>query len=60
MNDRDRIQALWLNLEMIMNALDQSGENVRFSERDADYAAHGVSGRVGWDQDTDRWEASVW
>lgn len=59
MEDRDKIQALWLNLELIFNALEEAGENVRFDDGgDSEdiYRAHGVSGQVRWNRNATRWE----
>lgn len=58
MIDRDKIQALYLNLEMTLNALEGLGENVRLNSSD-DYHIGGVSGRVGWDYRAKQWEAST-
>jgi hypothetical protein len=56
-NDRDKIQALWVTMEMTMNALEQLNEGIRLTNRDDFYAVVGDTGRVIWDHDTRQW---VW
>lgn len=55
MNDRDKARALYLNLTMIMNALEEL-ESLRCSGDENTYGVSGDSGAVLWDRDTKTWE----
>lgn len=60
MDNRDKIQALWLNLAIILNQLEELGENIRATDDAADDAdiiprVYGFSGGVRWDVDTQNW-----
>lgn len=52
MNDRDKINALWLTMELALNALEELGEEVR---TDSAARVYGVSGGVRWDSSAERW-----
>lgn len=52
MNNRDKINALYLNLELILNALEELDEDVCTQ---ANAVVCGTSGAVRWDRDARRW-----
>lgn len=53
MNNRDKIQALWLNLELIMNALEELGEGVQTASSRP--RVSGTTAAVVWDTSQQRW-----
>lgn len=54
MERRDKINALWMNLETTLNALEEMGEDVHTT---VNARVVGTSARVVWDMDRERWEA---
>lgn len=56
MEDRDKIQALWLNLAIIMNALEELGEDIHAVDGTHVY---GNNAQVGWDSGAGRWEVTT-
>ena len=53
MNARDKIHALWLNAEMIFNALEELDEDISFSNDHV--RVYGASAGLTWDRDARRW-----
>ncbi len=56
MNGRDKINALWLTMELTMNALEQLGEDPR---TEADAVVRGTSAELRWDVDRQRWTVNA-
>lgn len=54
MEHRDKINALWVNLEATLNALEDMGEEIHTT---ASARVVGTSARVSWNVDRERWEA---
>lgn len=52
MNHHDKVRALWLNLELILNALEDAGEEVRTT---ASCRITGVGACVRWDAENEHW-----
>lgn len=53
MNRQDKIEALWLDLELIFNALEELGEDPYMLDGDA--VVYGESASLRWDVDAKRW-----
>lgn len=53
MDDRDKIQALLLNATIILNQLEELGEDPHMI--DGDSVIYCTSGRVVWDHGTKSW-----
>lgn len=54
MDRRDKINALWLTVEMALNVLEDMGEEINTT---AAGRIVGTSARVSWSVDRERWEA---
>lgn len=57
MNDHDEIEALWLNLERIMNALEELGEDPHMTTQGA--GIYGKSAALRWDMVRRQWEVGA-